>query len=109
VGLLKWFIITEKLDSKQRVTRYQLLNGDSSIMIHSRDEFGNEEIISSALVEPETWHTTHMIKPYDGVWATYVDSLDSDAQIDGKYPSKNLISNWRFEELKEFSYVHSAL
>ena len=104
---VKWFIIIEKQYEDKRTFRCQNFDGGSSRSTHTVDENGNEEIITQSLVAPETWHSIRTRKPHDGHWATYMDNISSEIDVDGIYRNDNLMKNWSFEEAKEFSYVES--
>jgi len=105
VPTLKWIEVTKRQGNLVRTYRCQYLDGDKSMTQHTVSENGDEEIITSSLIAENTYHTTRLIKSSDGVWSTYVDSIDSDVEVGGKYDSKNLIKSWLFDELKEFSNV----
>jgi len=107
ISKVKWFIITKRLNDKKRVSRYQLLNGTDSMSIHTIDEEDNEEIITASKIAPETWHTVRIIKPHNGCWSTYMDNIGSDIEVEGKFRNENLIKNWTYEEMKEFSHVQT--
>lgn len=105
VSSLKWLTIIVSKGKEKRISRCQYLDGDNVTMNHSVDENGEEEIILSAKISEQSYHTTRILKPKSKSWAVYVDSIDSDVQIEGKYNSINLCKNWSFEELKSFSKI----
>lgn len=107
VSELKWLTVRVTNGNKTRFSRCQYIDGDNVMMHHTIDEDGGEEIIVSALLPDQSWHTTRILKPPSGSWAVYVDSIDSDVPVDGKYPSKNLCEKRSFEELKGFSGIFS--
>ena len=106
VEQLKWLTVLVAAGNKSRISRCQYLDGDKVSMHHSIDENGEEEIILSAQLPDKSWHTTRILKPPLGSWAAYVDSIDSDVVVEGKYPSKNLCEKWTFDELKGFSGIY---
>jgi len=102
---VKWFRITQEYNGMKRTDTCQLLGHDCSMSIHTIDEFGNEEITNQSKIAPKTWHTIRTIKPYNGQWSTYMDNIGSDEMVEGKYRNENLITNWSFDETKEFSSI----
>ena len=105
VAQLKWLTVLIAMKNKARVSRCQYIDGEKTMMHHTIDEDGEEEIIVSTQLPDQSWHTTRILKPPTKSWAVYVDSIDSDIQVDDKYPSNNLCKRWSFKDLKGFSNI----
>lgn len=102
---LKWLTVRVALRNKTRISRCQYIDGDNAMMHHTIDEDGGEEIIISTHLQDQSWHTTRILKPPARSWAIYVDSIDPDVPVEGKYHSNNLCKKWSFAELKGFADI----
>ena len=98
---LKWLIIRQKNGSNTRITRNQYLDGDDSMMTHTKDEFGAEEIIYSRKIG-DAYEIVRILKPTDQSWSVTYNVIASDVKTDDIYPTDNLTKNWSFDELKDF-------
>lgn len=84
--------------------RTQLLDGMRSVMTHSQQSDGSEEIIHQTEVCAGCWHTIRTLKQADMTWTVVMNELTTvgPARLlkDCKYCGR-----WSFEEMKDFGRI----
>lgn len=99
---LKWSIIKITCDKGISYLRSQYLDGDRSMMEHTIDYDGSEEIIHSNEIEKDKWHIIKTHKTLNSSWQVIMNALIDDNPNSG-YVSKNYIVEINKEDLFEFS------
>jgi hypothetical protein len=84
--------------------RTQLVDGMRSLMHHSQDSDGSEEIIHQTELIPSCWHTIRILKQAGKLWAVVMDSLTVE-QPGALVADKDFRERQSFEELKAFGNV----
>jgi hypothetical protein len=75
-----------------------------SLMHHSQESDGSEEIIHQTELGPLCWHTIRTLKQAGKLWAVVTNSLTVERPVSFA-ESRNLCDLWSFEELKAFGNV----
>ena len=84
--------------------RTQLLDGMRSLMHHSQQADGSEEIIHATELGPLCWHTTRTLKQAGQTWAVVMNSLTVERPV-SLTESRNFCDPLAFEDLKAFGSV----
>jgi hypothetical protein len=80
--------------------RTQLLDGMRSLMHHSQQSDGSEEIIHATELGPQCWHTIRTLKQPGRSWAVVVNSLLVEGSPVHLVESRGFCGSYSFEELK---------
>jgi hypothetical protein len=84
--------------------RTLLLDGMRSLMHHSQESDGSEEIIHQTELGPQVWHTVRTLKQAGKAWTVVMNSLTVERRAHFA-ESRDYCELWSFEELKAFGNV----
>jgi hypothetical protein len=97
-----WWTVLEITDGRASWhVRTQLLDGLRSLMTHSREADGSEEIIHQTELRPQCWHTIRTLREPGRMWTVVMNSLtvEQPGLLD---ESQDFCAGWSFEQLKGF-------
>jgi hypothetical protein len=101
---LRWTVVEVTDGESFWRVRTQLLDGMRSLMHHSQDSDGCEEIIHATKLGARCWHTIRTLKQPGQSWAVVMNSLTVERPV-RLVKSRDLCKSWSFEELKSFGSV----
>ncbi len=84
--------------------RTQLLDGLRSLMHHSRESDGSEEIIHHTEIGPQSWHTIRTLREPGKMWTVVMNNLTVE-QPETPLKSRNFCGQLSFEQLKAFGGI----
>jgi hypothetical protein len=75
-----------------------------SLMHHSQESDGAEEVIHATKLGPHCWHTIRTLKEPGQSWAVVMNNLTVERPVQLR-TSRDLCKAWSFDELKSFGGV----
>ncbi len=104
---LRWTVVDVADNSEFRRMRTQLLDGTHSMMTHSLDSKGGEEIIHTTEICLGCWHTIRTLKEPGKAWTVVMSHLTPEGPApllqDHQY-----CGSWSFDEMKSFGAVRAG-
>ncbi len=88
--------------------RSQFLDGLKSLMLHSVESDGSEEIIHQTEISPQCWHTIRTLKQPGKSWAVVMNNITND-QPGLPTGSQNFCGGWSFDQMKAFGDIGDGL
>jgi hypothetical protein len=87
--------------------RTQFLDGLRSLMTHSSQSDGTEEVIHQTEIGPRCWHTIRTLREPGRAWAVVANNLtvETPAQL---ADSRDYCGTWSFDQLKAFGNTESS-
>ncbi|NTW16608.1 MAG: hypothetical protein HGA41_04005 [Syntrophaceae bacterium] len=84
--------------------RTQLIDGLKSLMTHSVESDGSEEIIHQTEISPQCWHTIRTLKQAGKSWAVVMNNVTND-QPGQPVGNHNFCGNWSLVQMKAFGDI----
>ncbi len=101
---LRWTVVEIKDGADFWHVRTQFLNGMRSLMHHSQQSDGTEEIIHQTELSPRCWHTIRTLKQAGKTWTVVMNSLTVERPARFAR-SRDFCRLWLWEELLAFGDV----
>lgn len=101
---LLWTVVEIRHGERFSRLRTQLLDGMRTLMHHSENPDGTEEIIHSTQLGPDTWHTVRTFKQPGQTWSVMLNKLVVE-RPDESPEFRDYCEAWSTEELKGFGIV----
>lgn len=102
---LRWTVVEINDGASFWRVRTQLLDGMRSLMHHSQESDGSEEIIHATELGPLCWHTIRTLKKPGQTWAVVMNSLMVEGPPVQMVESRGFCDSYSFEELNAFGTV----
>lgn len=101
---LRWAVLDISDGTVFKRIRSQFLDGLKSLMTHSLDSEGREEIIHQTEISPYCWHTVRTLREPGNSWAVVMNNIIKD-HPDQPYENLNFCGEWTFDQMKAFGNI----